>query len=117
MATVITYQSVLNALFNPAINQNSPVVPCIERVSKFDENGKEVVSFEDQDLFSSVVLSHGKFSDWSINSLMKAGISPDFPIRTGPVSRVESAKDIESISSAVEKMFAEPINVEPSKTE
>lgn len=109
-------QSVLITLFNKDVKQNSPVFPCIERVTKFDENGKEVVSFEEQDLFSNVVLSHGKFSDWSINSLMKAGINPDFPIHTGSVSRVESAKDAESISADVDKIFSEP-KVEPSKTE
>lgn len=66
----------------------SPIQQDLTRVVKHDEEGNEHVSYVPVD-GEALIKSNGKYSAWSLNSLMAAGINPDFPISTGYNSRLE----------------------------
>lgn len=103
--------SVITSQFNYELNQNSPVIGDVERIVEYDENGTEKVTFRKVD-YPSITKSLGVSSDWSLKSLLAAGVNPNFPIHTGSVSRLENASEIESVAVDVENFFNESKNVE-----
>lgn len=66
----------------------SPLAEDVMRVVKHDEEGNEHVSYVPVD-GEALIKSNGKFVAWKLNSLISAGINPDFPISTGYNSRLE----------------------------
>lgn len=66
----------------------SPVFPTIILKHHLSKEGDDIVTLEEDDISSSV-LSKGKFQDWSLDALTKAGIDPGFVIHTTDVSRTD----------------------------
>lgn len=83
--------------FDSSINQESPLQTDYSRVVNYDENGNEFISWEPVD-YPSIQASNGLVSDWSLNSLMSAGINPNFSIHTGNPTRIEG---IDTINDAI----------------
>lgn len=106
--------SVLTTYFNSAVNQCSPVRDDYKLVKKYDEEGNEFIVFEKID-YPAMQESFGLVTNWSLDSLLKAGIDPAFPIHTGYATRLDGIADIESIAAEVEAAF--PENNEPKNDE
>ena len=98
--------SVLESHFDKSINQNSPCHDDFVRVSKFDEGGHEVVTYQKAD-YSTSIASHGVASDWSLDNLLKAGINPNFSIHTTANSRIESYSDVKAVVAEVEAAISQ----------
>ena len=90
--------SVIKALFNPEIDQRSPIIEDLQREVDYDETGQEFIRFVPVD-YSKLIKSNGSVQDWSLNALLKAGIDPNFPIHTGLNTRLEG---VNTISGAIE---------------
>lgn len=83
----------------------SPVQPDYNRVVNLDDEQNEFITFEQVD-YPKIQSKHGKWNDWSLTSLLKAGIDPAFAIHTGMNTRLEGVGVIEGISADVEAAFA-----------
>lgn len=101
--------SVLDSHVLKNVNQFSPVCEEFERVVKFGENGEELVTYEPFDL-SKVRLSLGSVDQWSLKSLMKAGINPDMSIRTGFNSRLEGVDTVNAFADGVDAIVASDVS-------
>lgn len=104
--------SVLESHFDKSIDQNSPCRDDFARVSKFDEDGIERVSYVKVDR-RDMIAAHGSYRDWSLDALSKAGINPNFAIHTSGATRLDSADDVKAAADSVEKFF----NEQESKSE
>lgn len=102
---------VTKKLFNNDIHCESPVQKDYTRVVKYDEDGNEFVTYEEQDL-ASYQQSLGIVGDWSLDALLKAGIDPSFPIHTGYNTRLAGLDALNGISADVDTLFAETNNNE-----
>lgn len=99
--------SVLHSQFDYKLSQDSPYVEDYRRVSNFDKDGVEVVTYVEKD-FPSIVKSHGKVSDWSLTSMVKAGIDPSsFHVQTSSATRLDSFNELSSWSQAVDSVLNE----------
>lgn len=98
--------SVLKKYFNYNCNQDSPIQVDLKRVSKFDEDGEEFISYIPED-YPAIVMANGKANDWSLNALLKAGISPDMPIHTGYSTRLDGVGQLDEISAFVDSILAD----------
>lgn len=87
----------------------SPVQPDYNRVVNHDEYGNEIISYEEVD-YPKVQASLGRWTDWSLDSLIKAGINPDFAIHTGNPTRLEGIDQIGAWSDAAEGIISEMEN-------
>ena len=96
----------LQRLFNPNVNQYSPVVPEKQRVVHHDEDGNEYITFEPVDL-AKLQKSLGTVSDWSLDSLVKAGINPNFSISTGVGTRLEGLDALSAFEAEADRILAE----------
>ena len=103
--------SALKAYFNYSLNQSSPIQTDLQRVVNYDELGNEFITWEPID-YSSLQASHGSASDWSLDSLIKAGIDPAFPIHTGNPTRLEGVGVINDAASIVDEILSENSNSE-----
>lgn len=103
--------STLKSQFDYGLNQNSPVVDEFSRTVHYDEDGKEVVSYEKTDL-PAITKSHGVASDWSLNKLLKAGVNPNFGIHTSSPTRLENASEVEQASSEFMKFLDNVLNTD-----
>lgn len=113
---VSKFVDVVDYLFNEEIDQNSPVFGDVERKVSYDEDGKEIVTYEKVD-YPALVKSNGKVDDWKLNNLLKAGIDPAFSIHTANYnSRLEGIDDVKQIEADVNALFAEA-EAETPKTE
>ena len=95
--------SVLKAYFDSSLNQSSPIQKDFNRVVNIDETGNEYISWEEVD-YSAIQKSNGSASDWSLNSLLAAGINPNFPIHTSLNTRLEGigvVKDAVAIADEI----------------
>lgn len=101
--------SVLKAYFDSSINQCSPVSKDFVRVQNFDENGNEYITYEEFD-YPTYQKSLGSVQDWSLDSLMKAGINPAFPIHTGLNTRLEGVDVINDIASIADAILSDDSN-------
>lgn len=97
--------SVLAKHFNPKIDQSSPLKIDLVRRIKVDEKHVEHVVFEpfDYDKFQQ---SLGTVEDWSLQSLTKAGINPDFPIHTTSPTRLELEQQVEAAAKSANELFS-----------
>ena len=83
----------------------SPVQPDYNRVVQYDEEGNEIVTYEEVD-YPKVQASLGSWTDWSLNTLLKAGINPDFGIHTGNPTRLEGVDMIADLSAQADAILA-----------
>ena len=104
----------LKKYFDPKVNQLSPICDDYVRVVKHDEKEAEHVTYEKFDS-ASYQQSLGPVDNWSMTNLMKAGINPDFPVKTGYVSRIEGTDTLLKANDYVETMMKE--NEETTKEE
>lgn len=104
-----TSTSVLAAYFDPSVNQCSRVCEDLIRVVKHDEKGGEYVTWEpfDSDAYQK---SLGPVDNWSLDSLLKAGIDPKFGIHTGYNTRLEGLNDIDAMAAVADSIIADENN-------
>lgn len=98
--------SVLSAYFDSSLNQASPVQKDFNRVVNYDENGNEYITWEEVD-YPSIQAANGLVSDWSLDSLLKAGIDPGFPIHTGSPTRLEGIGVINNAAAIADEILSE----------
>ena len=96
---------VLKKLFNPSVNQASPVQSDFDRTLRYDDEGNEFVTYEKTD-YPSIQSSHGFLTDWSLKSLLKAGINPNFGIHTGLPTRIEGQQTVNDFDSVAESILS-----------
>lgn len=72
----------------------SRVCPDYQRTVNVDEKGDEHITFDKVD-YPKIQESFGSFDNWSLRSLVAAGIDPDFGIRTGFGTRLEGVAAVE----------------------
>lgn len=85
---------------------SSPVQKDYDRVEKFDEDGNSFIVYQEVD-YPAIIASFGSVYDWSLSSLLKAGINPNFSIHTGNPTRLEGVGVIEDAQAMVDSIFAE----------
>ena len=100
--------NVLVEQFDPSVDQRSPLEPEYHRVVKKDEKGGEYVVYEEFDL-AAYQKSLGLVDNWSLDSLIKAGIDPKFPIRTGFNARIEGVGVVNDAANFVESNFSNSV--------
>lgn len=98
--------SALQRLFNYELNQSSPVFEETVRVVDHDEDGNEYVSYVPFDS-AAFQKSLGSVTDWSLDSLIKAGIDPKFNIHTSNPTSLEGTGSISSWSQIADEILAE----------
>lgn len=98
--------NVLLKYFDPFVNQASPLVTDYVRVVHHDEKGGEYVTYEKFDS-ASYQKELGSVENWSLDSLMKAGIDPRFGIHTTSPSRMECAASMNEFVEKSEILFNE----------
>ena len=81
----------------------SPVTPDYDRVVNVDEKGEEHITFEKVD-YPKIQGSLGTFGMWSLRYLLKAGINPDFGIKTGFTTRLGGLNALDSGIDAINKV-------------
>lgn len=100
-------KNALTRHFNYELNQASPVQVDYVQVENVDEDGNVFATREkiDYEKFQS---SLGSVKDWSLTSLMKAGIDPNFPIHTGNTTRLAVAADMADWSAQADAILTAP---------
>lgn len=101
--------SVLKKYFNKK-SYASPVMDDYDMVVRHDEDGNEFFSLEKVD-YPSLAASRGSVAMWSLNNLLKAGISPDFSIHTGYNTRLEGIGTLNDAVATLDAIIAEENNV------
>jgi len=87
-------------------SSQSPVQVDYERVVNYDEDGNELISYEEID-YPKIQASLGSWSNWSLEALVKAGIDPAFPIHTGNPTRLEGLDAINDFTAVADEIFKE----------
>ena len=87
----------------------SRVRPDYDRVVNVDEDGDEKITWEMVD-YPKIQSSLGSFRLWSLDALMKAGINPDFPIKTGFNTRLDGFGEMSSAVERINAIVDEEIN-------
>lgn len=105
--------SVLESHFDKKRNGFSPSCPTYDMHEVFAEDGSRKVVFRETDLQKEVIEPNGKYENWKLDSLLRAGINPSTGINTSPSSRIEVGASISKLADTVESQ----INVESEKTE
>lgn len=98
--------SVLHSYFDYDCNQCSPVRDDFERVVNVDEDGVEHITYEKVD-YPSYQKSLGDASVWSLESLLKAGINPNFNISTSFGTRLDGINTIQQAQAYVDKLVSD----------
>lgn len=92
--------SVLKKYFDKKSCHGTPIQVDMARVVKYDEDGTEFVTYEKVD-YPKIVASNGNVADWSLESLLKAGVNPGFSIHTGFNTRLEGLDTLNSAADAL----------------
>lgn len=102
-------KSFLTQAFDYDVNQNSPVLQDYDLVKKYDEDGKEVIVFVPSDN-EALIASNGKVTDWSLDTMLKAGINPQTigTPRTGFNSRIEGVDMVNQFAQQADKILTPP---------
>ena len=90
----------------------SPVQVDLVRSVSYDEDGNELISFVKTD-YPSIQASHGCVTDWTLDALVKAGVNPDFGIKTGFVTRLDGLAQVERGVKFGNELADKIENVEP----
>lgn len=96
--------SVLKCYFDKSVVQASRVCDDLVRIVNYDEKGNEFITWEKFD-YSTFQKSNGVVEDWSLDSLLKAGINPDFGIRTGFNTRLDGLGELQSATARFNELF------------
>lgn len=104
--------SVLSHLFDRSIDQSSPFIDDFLQRKVLTDSG-EVVKYEKAD-YSSLIASNGVVSNWSLNSLLSAGVDPSFHIRTGLVTRLDGVSSLNEFSSAADTILSDDGSAAPA---
>lgn len=81
----------------------SRVCPDYQRTVNVDEKGDEHITFDKVD-YSKIQESLGSSDNWSLRSLIAAGIDPDFGIKTGFNTRLEGSGVVASAISKINEV-------------
>lgn len=92
--------------FNKGVSTSSPIQKDYNRVVNYDEAGNEFITYEEVD-YPSVQESHGTVDLWELNSLLAAGVNPNFPIHTGNNTRLEGIGVIQQAEAMADAILAE----------
>lgn len=98
--------SVLKTHFDASVNQASPVQKDYVRKVNIDADGAEFITYEEVD-YRSVQKANGDVSLWKLDSLLKAGINPDFPIHTGNPTRLDGIDVITKAAAIADSILAD----------
>ena len=101
--------SALKKYFDKSVNQSSPIQKDLARKVNYDEKGEEYITWEEVD-YPSIIKEHGDVSFWSLDALLKAGINPNFPIRTGLNTRLEGVDVVNNAVAELDAILAEDNN-------
>lgn len=104
--------SVLSHLFNRSIDQSSPFIEDYLQRKVLTDAG-EVVKYEKVD-YSSLIASNGVVSNWSLDSLLSAGVDPSFPVRTGLVTRLDGVSSLNEFVSVADTILSDVGSAAPS---
>lgn len=88
--------------YDYSIDGASPTCGDVERIVKKDEKGQEVISFVGVN-YKELEKSRPTVDYYDLESMIKAGIDPKTPIRTGLNSRIEGAAAVEEMASQINK--------------
>lgn len=99
-------KNALTRLFDYELNQASPVQDDFVQVQKRDEDGNVFTVYEKYD-YPKHQASLGFVSDWSLNSLLRAGVNPNFTIHTGNPTRLEGSSVVSEFAEQAEKILAD----------
>lgn len=105
--------SVLESHYDKKRNGFSPTCPTFDMHEVFAEDGSRSVIFKETDLQKEIMEPNGKYENWKLDSLLRAGINPNTGINTSPSSRIEVGASINELANSVETQ----INVESEKVE
>lgn len=97
-------KNALTRLFNYELEQASPVRDDLVQVEKRDGDGNVFTVYEKFD-YPRHQASLGCVSDWSLNSLLRAGVNPNVAIHTGLPTRLEGASVVASAAAQVESIL------------
>lgn len=86
-------------------SQFSPVLPDFRRCVKYDEDGAQHITYEPFD-GAAVLAANGTVDMWSLNSLLAAGINPNFSISTGLGTRIEGLDSIHDFESVADEILS-----------
>lgn len=101
--------SVLKAFFDNTVNQCSPVQEDYKRVVSHDEDGNEFITYEKVNL-AEYQKSLGLVDNWSLETLLKAGIDPNFSIHTGYNTRLDGLDSLNGAIEALDSIMTEENN-------
>lgn len=90
-------------------NCASPLRKDFQRKVNYDAEGKEFITYPEVD-YRELQKANGSFLDWSLDSLLKAGVNPDFPIHTGLNTRLEGLSVVEDASKIADEIFSETVS-------
>ena len=99
-----TKKGVIARLFDYELNQCSPVQVDYVRKVNYDEDGNQFITYEEVD-YPKLQASLGVWNDWSLQSLLKAGINPNFPIHTGNPTRLEGLDALDAFASQADEIL------------
>lgn len=97
--------SFLKKHFSKSINQCSPAQKDYVRVVKTDGD-TEVIEWKEVD-YRKLQRSLGTIGDWNLDTLLKAGVNPDFPIHTGNGTRLEGLNSLKDFEAEADAIFAD----------
>lgn len=97
--------SVLKNLFDRSKVYVSSVKEDLQRTVNYDSDGAEYITYEPVD-YKKIIDSNGSISDWSLQSLIKAGIDPAFPVHTGLNTRLEGASIVNELSAQADAILS-----------
>ena len=105
--------SFLSTHFDYDVVLSSPVVDDFERLVKYDKDGNEFITFVKVD-YPAVQARNGLSAVWTLNSLLKSGVDPAFPVHTGNPTRLEGVSIVQEFSEVADSILSEveSINVE-----
>ena len=103
--------SVLSKYFCKDLDISSPIQVDVARKVNYDEDGNEFITYEEVD-YPKLQQSLGKVSDWSLDSLLKAGINPNFSIHTGNSTRLEGIDTLQQFDAIADSILSETENKE-----
>lgn len=97
-------KNVLEKYVNASAVFMSPLMVDYKRVVNVDKDGNEIISYLPID-GASLVQSNGKFLAWSLNSLLSAGVNPNFSITTGYSTRLDGLDLLVDVSAQINQML------------
>lgn len=99
-------KSVLEKYVNANARMQSPLIGDVQRVVNYDKNGNEIITYAPVDN-SAIVKANGSANNWTLNSLLAAGVNPNFPIHTGVGTRLDGYADVANAAAEINALLDE----------